>query len=101
MKSIDRWAYLDGAELDFSRSGEPTDNSFIEAFNGRFRQEYLDENRFLSLEDAAGKVESWRRHYSGDRPHIALGDLSHREFAALAEIADRPAKLALSLAQKT
>ena len=101
MKSIDRWAYLDGAELDFSRPGEPTDNSFIEAFNGRFRQECLDENWFLSAEDAAGKVESWRRHYSGERPHITLGDLSPREFAAPAEIANRPAKLALNLAQKT
>ena len=75
-------------ELDFSRPGKPTDNAFIEAFNRRFRQECLNENWFLSLADAQEKVESWRRHYNGDRPHSALGNLSPREFAALAAMAD-------------
>ena len=51
-KRLDQWAYLNGVALDFSRPGKPTDNTFIEAFNGRFRQEYLNENWFLSLEDA-------------------------------------------------
>ena len=60
----------------------------IEAFNGRFRQECLNENWFLSLEDAEEKVESWRRYYNGERPHSALGNLSPREFAVLATIAD-------------
>ena len=70
MKSIDRWAYLDGAELDFSRPGKPTDNSFIEAFNGRFRQECLDENWFLSAEDAAGKVGILAKTLQwGEAPH--------------------------------
>ena len=85
---LDQWAYLNGVELDFSRSGKPTDNAFIEAFNGRFRQECLNENLFLSLEDAAEKVESWRRYYNGERPHSALWNLSPREFAALVETAD-------------
>ena len=80
--------YLNGVELDFSRPGKPTDNAFIEAFNGRFRQERLNENWFLSLEDAAEKVESWRRHYNVERPHSALGNLSPREFAVLAQTAD-------------
>ena len=75
-------------ELDFSRRGKPTDNAFIEAFNGRFRQECLNENCFLSLEDAEEKVETWRRHYNGERPHSALGSLSPREFAALVPMAD-------------
>ena len=87
-KRLDQWAYLNGVELDFSRPGKPTDNAFIEAFNGRIRQECLNENWFLSLEDAEEKVETWRRHYNGERPHSALGNLSLREFAALAEIAD-------------
>ena len=82
------WAELDGVELDSVHRGRPTDNVFIEAFNGRFRQECLNENWFLSLEDAEEKVESWRRHYNGDRPHSALGNLSPREFAVLAELAD-------------
>ena len=83
-KRLDQWAYLNGVELDFSRPGKPTDNAFIEAFNGRFRQECLNENWFLSLEDAEEKVESWRRHYNGERPHSALGNLSPREVVALA-----------------
>ena len=87
-KRLDQWAYLNGVELDFSRPGKPTDNAFIEAFNGRFRQECLNENWFLSLEDAEEKVESWRSYYNGERPHSALGNLSPREFALLAEIVD-------------
>ena len=70
------------------RPGKPTDNTFIESFNGRFRQECLNENWFLSLEDAEEKVESWRRYYNGERPHSALGNLSAREFVALATTAD-------------
>ena len=75
-------------ELDFSQPGKPADNTFIEAFNGRFRQVCLNENWFLSLAEAAEKVESWRRHYNGERPHSALRNLSPREFAALATMAD-------------
>ena len=70
--------------FDFCRPRKPTDNAFIEAFDGRSRQECLNENWFLSLEDAVEKVESWRRHYNGERPHSALGDLSPWEFVALA-----------------
>ena len=82
-RRLDQWAYLNGVELDCSRPGKPTDNAFIEAFNERFRQECLNENWFLSLADAEEKVESWRTHYNGERPHSALGNLSPREFAAL------------------
>ena len=87
-KRLDQWAYLNGVKLDFSRPGKPTDNAFIESFNGRFRQECLNENWFLSLEDAEEKVQSWRTYYNGERPHSALGNLAPREFAALATIAD-------------
>ena len=83
-----KWAYLDGVELDFSRPCKPTDNAFIESFNGRFRQECLNEHWFLSLEDAKEEVESWRNHYNGERPHSSLGNLPPREFAVLAEIGD-------------
>ena len=87
-KRLDQWAYRNGVELGCSRPGKPTGNAFIEAFNGRFRQECLNENWFQSLEDAEEQVESWRKHYNGERPHSALGNLSPREFAALATIAD-------------
>ena len=81
-KRLDQWAYLTGVNLEFSRRGKPTDNGLIEAFNGRLRAECLNENWFLSLDDARSKVESWRRHYNGDRPHSALGNLAPRVFAA-------------------
>jgi putative transposase len=60
-KVLDQWAYLNGVQLDFSRPGKPADNGLIEAFNGRLRQECLNENWFLYLEDARDKVESWRK----------------------------------------
>jgi putative transposase len=81
-KHLDQWAYLNGVTLEFSRRGNPTDNGLIEAFNGRLRAECLNVNWFLSLDDARLKIESWRRHYNGERLHSALGNLAPREFAA-------------------
>ncbi len=84
-RRLDQWAYLNGVKLDFSRPGKPTDNAFIESFNGRFRQECLNENWFLSLEDAKEKVEAWRTGYNNERPHGALGNLTPMEFAMAGE----------------
>ena len=86
-KVLDQWAYLNGVELDFSRPGKPTDNAHIEAFNARLRQECLNENWFLSLEDAREKVETWRQDYNGERPHGALGNLTPKEFTRLVVVA--------------
>lgn len=58
---MDKWAYERGVELDFSRPGRPTDNATVESFNGRLRQECLNEHWFLSLDDARAKIEAWRR----------------------------------------
>ena len=87
-KRLDQWAYLNGVELDFSRPGKPTATPSSRHSIGRSRQECLAENWFLSLQDAEEKLESWRKHYNGERPHSALGHLSPGEFAVLAEIAD-------------
>ena len=57
------------AALDFSRPGKPTDNAFIEAFNGRLRAECLNTHWFLTLADAREKLEDWRKYYNEDRPH--------------------------------
>jgi putative transposase len=81
-KRLDQWAYFNGVELDFIRPGKPTDNGIIEAFNGRLRQECLNENWFLSLEDACQKVEAWRQEYNKERPHGALGNISPFEYAS-------------------
>ena len=72
---------MNGVELDFMRLGKPIDNALIEAFNGRFRQECLNESWFLSLEDAREKVEEWPWHYNLERPHGALGNRRPVEFA--------------------
>jgi putative transposase len=80
-KALDQWAYLNEVELDFSRPGKPTDNAMIEPFNARMRAECLNENWFLSLDDAQDKIENWRHHYNTERPHGVLGDLSPKEFA--------------------
>lgn len=73
-RDMDLWAYQRGVTLDFSRPGKPTDNAFIEAFNGRFRAECLNAHWFLSLADATEKLEAWRRDYNEQRPHGAIGN---------------------------
>src|SRR5690242_18376661 len=68
-KAMDRWAYENGGELDFSRPGKPTDNAKVESFNGRFRSECLNAHWCLSLDDAKRKIETWREYYNEVRPH--------------------------------
>lgn len=58
--------------LDFSRPGKPTDNAFIESFNGKFRTECLNQHWCMSLDDAVGKCEAWRRDYNEGQPHSAI-----------------------------
>jgi putative transposase len=83
-KALDRWAYENGVTLDFSRPGKPTDNAFVESFNGRLRDECLNAHWFLSLADARTKIEAWRRDYNESRPHTSLGWLTPAEYAAAA-----------------
>jgi putative transposase len=79
-KALDAWAYQHGVKLDFIRPGKPVENAVIESFNGRFRDECLNANVFISLHDARQKIEAWRIDYNEHRPHSALGDLTPREF---------------------
>jgi putative transposase len=80
-RMLDQWAYLNQVELDFSRPGKPGDNAFVEAFNGRLRQECLNASWFPSMGDARIRIEEWRMDYNQNRPHSALGDLTPDEFA--------------------
>ena len=80
-KALDLWAWLNGVTLDFSRPGKPTDNAFIESFNGSFRAECLNACWFLSLEDAQSKCDAWRSDYSERRPHSSIGQKTPVEFA--------------------
>ncbi|WP_442952013.1 IS3 family transposase [Orrella sp. JC864] len=79
--ALDRWAYDKGVTLDFSRPGKPTDNAFIESFNGSLRDECLNTTWFMSLEDARQKLENWRQDYNHFRPHSALADTAPALFA--------------------
>lgn len=92
-KILDKWAYANGVELDFSRRGKPTDNAFVESFNGRFREECLNAHWFWTLEDAKAKTHEWMEEYNQIRPHYALGFRSPAEFALsmrlLEEVTDK------------
>ena len=78
---LDAWAHFNQVKLDYSRPGTPTDNAYIESFNGSLRDECLNTNWFLSLEDARDKIERWRTDYNEFRPHSALTYLTPAEFA--------------------
>lgn len=72
-KTLDRWAVERGVRLRFIDPGKPVQNAFVESFNGRFRDECLDQHWFESLADARTTVEDWRQDYNRTRPHSALG----------------------------
>ena len=80
-RALDQWAYHNGVTLDFSRPGKPTDNAFVESFNGTFRDECLNANWFQSLGEAKATIDDWRKEYNEFRPHSSLGDMTPRDFA--------------------
>jgi len=95
-KELDKWAYENKVTLDFSRPGKPVDNAFIESFNGSFRDECLNVNWFLSLEDAREKIESWRREYNEWRPHSSLDNLTPMQYRQIHGGQERPNPLILA-----
>jgi putative transposase len=81
-KVLDQWAYENGVELHFIEPGKPTQNGFIESFNGRFRDECLNAHWFYDIADARRKIAAWRHEYNTERPHSSIGDLTPAEYAA-------------------
>lgn len=79
-KALDAWAYERGVKLTFINPGKPIENAYIESFNGRLRDECLNDNWFLTLEQARGIIEEWRVDYNNERPHSSLGYLTPEEF---------------------
>lgn len=73
---LDRWARENGVTLQFIQPGKPTQNCYIGSFNGRFRDEYLNENWFVNVVDARRRIGEYRREYNEDRGHSALGRLT-------------------------
>jgi putative transposase len=82
---LDQWAYEHRVELRFIDPGKPSQNAFIESFNGRFRDECLNQHWFVNLTHARRVIDAWRLDYNRDRPHSSLGYLTPDEFASQAQ----------------
>jgi len=80
---LDEWAYRKGVKLNFIRPGKPIENAYIESFNGRFRDECLNINWFLSIKHARYLIEEWRKDYNEFRPHSSLKGSTPKEYALM------------------
>jgi putative transposase len=80
-RAMEGWAYQYGVQLDFIRPGKPVENSYIESFNGRLRDECLNVEVFSALSDVREKLARWRDDYNQVRPHSALADATPAAFA--------------------
>lgn len=78
--ALDQWAYERGVKLRFIDPGKPTQNAYIESFNGRVRDECLNQHWFQRLDEAKRLIEEWRVEYNSYRPHGSLGGLTPNEF---------------------
>ncbi|MFA5908345.1 MAG: transposase [Vicinamibacterales bacterium] len=74
-------AFARGVQLDFIRTGKPVENTLIESFDRRLRDECLNVHQFTSIEDAKEKIEAWRVDYNERRPHGSLSHLTPDEYA--------------------
>lgn len=79
--ALDEWASEHQVKLHFIQPGKPVQNCFVESFNGRFRDECLNENWFADLHHARSVIANWLHHYNESREHGALGGRTPREFA--------------------
>jgi putative transposase len=75
-------AYGRGVALRFIRPGKPIENAYVESFNGKFRDECLNEHWFVSLVDAKAVIEAWRVDYNTVRPLASLGQQTPAAYAA-------------------
>lgn len=80
-KSLDQWAHANGVTLQLTQPGKPTQNAYIESFNGKFRDECLNEHWFVSLDQAKAEIALWRRDYNEVRPHSSLDQQTPAAFA--------------------
>jgi putative transposase len=80
-KVLDQWAHQQGVTLRFIDRGKPVQNAHAESFNGRLRDECLNQHWFTGLDDARDTIAAWRDDYNTVRPHSALGNLTPLDFA--------------------
>ena len=83
-QALDVWACERGVKLHFIQPGKPIQNAFIESFNGKMRDECLNEHWFGTLNEARQTIEAWRRDYNEVRPHSSLANRTPQEFAGVA-----------------
>lgn len=95
---LEAWAIEHGIQLVFIRPGRPVENGFIESFNGRLRDEFLNVEWLASLAEARSKLAAWRHHYNHQRPHSALADRTPAAVAGLYRAESR--RFALSLGNR-
>jgi len=79
-KALDAWAYEQQLTLRFIEPGKPQQNAYVESFNGKFRDECLNEHWFLSMRHARAVIADWRVEYNEERPHSALDYQTPKEF---------------------
>ena len=89
------WENRNPTQLAFIDPGKPTQNPFVESFNGKLRDECLNENDFLNLAHARIVIEEWRIEYNSERPHSSLNDLTPDEYRKMWE--DKQKKLTLAM----
>ena len=80
LKVFLKWADDNNVDIHFIEKGKPMQNAFVESFNGKFRDECLNEEWFVTIKDARNKIEIWRNEYNTERPHSSLNGLSPYEF---------------------
>ena len=80
-KAMLNWAYRNGVSLRLIEPGKPNQNAYVESFNGRLRDECLNEHWFTSLPHARLEIERWRREYNEERPKQGLGGLTPTQYA--------------------
>jgi putative transposase len=81
-RALDRWAYTQGVDLKLIAAGKPTQNAYIESFNGKFRDECLNDHYFSNLAHARSTIAEGRRDYNEQRPHSSIGRIPPAQFAA-------------------
>jgi putative transposase len=81
-RALDQWVYKHGVELRLIQAGRPTQNGFIERFNGRFCDECLNEHWFSDIVHARKIINDWRLDYNDFRPDLSLNYQAPSEFAA-------------------
>jgi putative transposase len=79
-KKFLKWAAENKVEIRFINKGRPMENGFVESFNGKFRNECLNENWFKDLKEAKQIITEWKEHYNTSRPHSSLGGMSPLEY---------------------